>query len=306
MGKVAADKKGKITVDTLAALRTRLNVLKDAYKMAQAKVEGTKLWSYTLEDLVAAKNNPGTQQIHWSLTDKDSSAAEYRWHIKIKPIILKIAAVICFGFSLLSLLGVVCSMAGVSNETSPYFVAVHHDNAQPGGICVFVFITFCYAVGLTIWAIFEFKLGAAMELVPGRTTPEALSFNARMVARLAAPLAFFYLGWIAENGIKTGSWTNNNGADTSFVQNVTVFDNATNSNIFVLTNVTTSALFMPSAFSNFYQLQNIGPVQEVFGVIFPIILYVVLGLVTLNIFNRLLVMCKMESYQFGARKWILF
>lgn len=39
-------------------------------------------------------------------------------------------------------------------------------------------------------------------LSSGRTTPEALSFNVRMVARLAAPLAFFYLGWISENGIR--------------------------------------------------------------------------------------------------------
>jgi hypothetical protein len=40
-----------------------------------------------------------------------------------------------------------------------------------------------------------------MELVPRRTTPESLSFNVRMCARLAAPLAFFYLGWISENGM---------------------------------------------------------------------------------------------------------
>ena len=39
-----------------------------------------------------------------------------------------------------------------------------------------------------------------MVMCQGQTTPEALSFNVRMCVRLAAPLAFFYLGWISENG----------------------------------------------------------------------------------------------------------
>lgn len=38
------------------------------------------------------------------------------------------------------------------------------------------------------------RFGGMMELVPFKTTPESLSFNVRMCARLAAPLAFFYLG----------------------------------------------------------------------------------------------------------------
>jgi hypothetical protein len=302
LGQIAKDKNGKITVHSLAKLRTKLNVLKDAFKMAQAKVEGTKLLSYTLEDIVAAKNNPASSVIHWSLTDKDSTAWEYTWHITIRPFLLRVAAIICAGLSILSFLGVICSMTGVSNGVSPYFLAIHGDNIRPAGICVFVFITFAYTVNITTWAIFEMKFGAAYELVPGRTTPEALSFNVRMVARLAAPLAFFYLGWIAENGIKTGSWVNNNGPTGYALANVTIAG-PNNTNIIVLQNVTTfTPISMPSAFSHFYQLQSINAVQEVFGVVFPIILYVVLGLVAFNFFNRLLVCLKLENYQFGARK----
>ena len=61
-----------------------------------------------------------------------------------------------------------------------------------------------------------------MELVPYKTTPESLSFNVRMVARLAAPLAFFYLGWISENGIKDGPWTANNAPSIITYRNVTI------------------------------------------------------------------------------------
>lgn len=61
-----------------------------------------------------------------------------------------------------------------------------------------------------------------MELVPYKTTPESLSFNVRMVARLSAPLAFFYLGWLSENGIKDGPWTANEAPSITTYRNVSV------------------------------------------------------------------------------------
>ena len=61
-----------------------------------------------------------------------------------------------------------------------------------------------------------------MELVPYKTTPESLSFNVRMVARLAAPLAFFYLGWLSENGIKPGDWSDNQAPSVTTYRNVSI------------------------------------------------------------------------------------
>jgi hypothetical protein len=331
MGTVAQDKKGKITIATLAALRLRLNVLKDAYKMAKAKVEGTKLLAYHLEDLVKAMENPtygggggGGEEdqnninfsasarpvIHWSLTDSDSTPEEYNWHIKTKPILLKLAAFVCLSLSILSFLGVVCSMEGVDNAVSPYFLIVHAPHGNPIGIGIFIFISFSYTVYITIWAIFEIRLGSAYELVPFQSTPEAVSFNVRMVARLAPPLAFFYLGWISENGIRSGPWAHNEGYNGPLYQNVTLplFNNVTNTTDYYDTTilVNSTALEMPSVFSHFYQLQAIGPVQKVFGTICPCILFIVLALFLLNIFNRLLVCFKLDRYQFGARKFVIF
>ncbi len=98
MGTVAADKKGRITINTLANLRTRLNLIKATYKMSQAKVEGTKILAYTLEDIVAAKANSGANTIHWSLYDKESTPAEYNWHIKWKPMWMKVRTVYIAAF----------------------------------------------------------------------------------------------------------------------------------------------------------------------------------------------------------------
>jgi uncharacterized membrane protein YgcG len=301
LGKPATNKQGQVTIDTLAALRTRLNVEKDLYKMSQEKVEGTKLLAYRLEDIVAAIDNPSANVIHWSLIDKDSTEADYKWEIVYKPILLKLAAVLCGTLSLLSFLGVICSMKGVSNNVSPYFLAVHDSNATTAGITIFILITFGYTVYIASWAIFQIRTSAAAELVPGRTTPEALSFNVRMVARLAAPLAFFYLGWVSENGIRTGSWLYNEGSMVNTTMIATGFDSLSNTTYQYNTTVLISgAINMPSGFSNFYQLQNIKPVQEVFGTVFPIVLYIVLGLFVFNIFNRLLVLVKLGNYQFGA------
>jgi hypothetical protein len=300
MGTVAADKKGRITIDTLAALRTRLNLIKATYKMSQAKVEGTKILAYTLEDIVAAKADMGANTIHWSLYDKNSTVAEYNWHIKWRPIWMKVASVCCFVLSIFSFLGVVCSMMGVANEVSVYFLAVHDtDSGSRGGIALFILITLGYTVFITTWALFQMKIAGCMEMVPYRTTPVSLSFNVRMNARLAAPMAFFYLGWMAENGIKSGSWLYNDAPD--FYANVTRSTNVTGTVVFYNETVPFSdAVFMPSAFSNFYQLQSVGAIKSTFGTIFPVLLFCVLFLFVINAFNRILVLLKMDEYQFGA------
>lgn len=307
MGTVAANKKGQITIDTLAALRTRMNVIKSKYRGAQSKVEGTKILAYNLEDIVAAKNDMGANTIKWSLLDKESTEWEYKWFIKYKPVLLKVAAVFCLVLSLFSFLGVVCSMQGVDNGVSVYFRAVHgsEDYVNRGGIALFILVTLGYTVYMSTWALFQMKIAGMMELVPYRTTPLSLSFNVRMNARLAAPLAFFYLGWLSENGIKQGSWLYNN-AEPYYV-NQTMAVNVTG----VFVNVTESVLidkplFMPSAFSNFYQLQSVGAIKSTFGTIFPILLFCVLFLFVINAFNRILVLIKMDEYQFGAGTVYIF
>ena len=126
--------------------------------MSQAKVEGTKLLAYRLEDIVAAKNNPNTNVIHWSLTDKDSSPSDYNWEIVYRPMLYRVAAVFTAVLSILSLLGVICSMHGVSNSVSVYYLAVHSDSATTGGIVFFILLTLGYTTYLTTWALFQMKI----------------------------------------------------------------------------------------------------------------------------------------------------
>ena len=199
-------KNGQVTLAGLAKLRQSLNQSKDKYKMAQAKVRSTERRAYILEDLVAAQRNK-TGVIFWSLRNKESTKAEYQWHIVIKPRLYRVAAICTGMLSLFSFLGVICSMAGVPNEASVYFLATHSASATGPDIVVFILFTLGYTTYVTLWSIFQIRVSGYVELVPFRTSPEFLSFNTRNCLRLAAPIAFFYLGWIAENGLKSGSWT---------------------------------------------------------------------------------------------------
>lgn len=300
MGKIAANSKGEVTIDTLAALRNRLTWLKSKYRMAQSKVDITKIDAYNLEDIVQARVS-GNNVIHWTLLDKDSTEWEYKWIIIYKPVLMKVAAVLCAALSILSFLGVVCSMKGVSNKISPYFLAVHAGTATEGGIAIFILLTLGYSAYIAAWAVFQMKIAYCMELHPHYTTSVSLSFNCRMAIRLAAPLAFFYLGWIAENGLVTGSFQYNDAPNVWRYENVTYFNQTANHTVTHLVNTSVSNdVFMPSSFANFYQLQNVGAVQKTFGTVFPVLLYCVLFLFLINAFNRILVLIKLEDYQFGA------
>lgn len=277
-------KTGQVTYHNLALLRTHLAVVKDQYKMAQLKVQGTQWLAYYLEDLVMAKKE-GKGVIKWTLKGTESTKKDYDWLIFYKPLLLKVASVFAWLLSFLSFLGVVCSINGISNSGSPYFLAVNNASASGGAIVIFVFITLGYSTYVTLWSLFQMRFAAVgmTELVFNRTSPEGLSFNVRMVARLAAPLAFFYLGWIAENGLRSGSWTENLAPP---LVNGTV--------------VTSQALQMPSAFSKFYNIQAVKGIKDSFGTIYPVILFILMPLFCLNIFNRFFVLIKKDSWQFGT------
>lgn len=274
-GTVAANKEGKITIHTLAALRTRLNMLKDKFRMAKALLEKSKRRAYDQEDIaLAAKRADGAKTIFWSLQNKESTAQEYSWHIVVRPVLNKALAGVAAVFSLFSYLGVIGCMKNVRNSVSVYYLAVHDPYATGGGVVIFILVTMGYCVYVAFWSLFEMRLAGLMELVPGCTTPESLSFNVRMVARLASPLAFFYLGWIWESGVKYAT----EGGDWHYSE---------------------GGVSMPSAFSKFYNIQVLPAMGDAFGTAFPTILFVVSFLVLTNLLNRIFVLCKLEAYQFG-------
>jgi hypothetical protein len=208
LGKVALDKKtGKVTLESLAQLRGEVIALKGSFKMCQGKVEEAKRNAYYYEDILEAMGDKsGEKSIKWSLAPP-SSAWDYNWHVTYKPLLFRLSALLAAAFSVFSYLGIIGTMNGVGPGVSVYFLAVHDDRGSASGICVFVLVTLCHAIFTIIWSVFQMKISNLMELLPGQTTPSSLSVNARACANLSSPLAFFYLGWIYENGLRNGGWT---------------------------------------------------------------------------------------------------
>ncbi len=290
-GTAATDKNGDITIPTLAYLRTNLKFYKSRYRMAVSKVELTKLEAYSLEDLIDAKRRnteddskyDGLKVVHWSLSGKTSTEFEYHWQLDYRPKVLKVVSVCMALMSIFSFIGVVSSMGGIDPKNSIYFIAVEDPRATTGGIVIFIFFTLGYTVYVTLWSLFQIKFAGLMDLVPGQTTPESLSFNVRMVARLAAPLAFFYLGWLSENGITSGDWTYNN-APPLTVDGKQV----------------SQAIYMPTAFSRFYQLASVDFIKNTFGIIFPVVLISFTFLTVTNFYNWVMTKLGFYNLQFGT------
>ncbi len=79
--------------------------------------------------------------IHWSLLDKDGSEWEFKYETLYRPWLLRGTAIVFGLLSFLSFLGVICSMHGVPEGGSPYYLIVHGDQATAAGICIFILIT---------------------------------------------------------------------------------------------------------------------------------------------------------------------
>lgn len=334
MGDVAADKAGKVTIDTLAALRTRLNITKAAYRMAQARLENTQMGAYICEDLVDAKNRnnrrhdrfDGQRVIKWQLRGCDSTENEYRWLLLRRPLLCRFSAVVLGLLSFFCIIGAICSIKGVPRPSSPFFAIVHAPTNRRGGIMFFVALTFGYTVVVALWALLQLK-SLGFELVKGRTTPYSLSAFFRMVASLAFPLTFFYLGWVGENGIdKDGNdpwmyfsvprnvtfattrkisvpaglyYTNETHYVPKSHHNVTVQipHNRTESVVVPSMSWTSVPDYMPAAFAKFYILP--ASTHTAFGTIYPAALIIFLLLFITQAYNRLMVCFKMPAYQFG-------
>eukprot|EP01038_Epipyxis_sp_PR26KG_P004409 gene4409-6236_t len=307
-GKVQVNKKGNVTVDSLAQLRTKLHLILDQYRMAKSRVEGIRLQAYRLEDIIHAKYNRA-KVIHWTVIQKDSSQLEFLWELYWKPRCLKCLSIICIFISMMSFFGVISTIKSVTDKVSPFFDAIHsssHSHSM-GGVTFFVMLSLGYITYITVWAMFQVRLTGIMELVPFGSSPESLSFNVRACGSIVGPIAFFYLGWIGENGTNSekGPWLESN----PVLSNVTITHyysayNSTTNMTEVLTYNTSSLEYvgvpMPCAFSEFYDLKNVKFINDNIGTVFPIMLLIILFLFMTNSFNRILILLKMERYQFGA------
>jgi hypothetical protein len=291
IGELAADKDGNVTIDSLSALRTKMNTAKSIYRMAQARLEHCQMGAYNLEDICEAEK-ANAKTIFWKLKNQEGTPEETRWLLKTRPKLYRVFAVFLSVASLFCFLGVIGCMSDKSIGASVYFQMLHGDAAPSlGGYTMAVYLQMIYPILVTSWALFQLR-SLGLELVEHRTTPNALSFGCRLIMGLSFPLCFFYLSWVAENGINDGPWMHVP-VPVMVPSNVT---DASGNMIFI---ADVENFFMPPAFAEFYPLASIPFIKGSFNSIYPLLLFLFLFLILSQAWNRLMVMVKMPNMQFG-------
>lgn len=272
-GEVAIDKKeNKITVESLAKLKSDLYEKKQNYMITKIKVEELEKLVWKLEDIIETIVN-NKNEINWTIEPKYkiNKFIECYYYTKINHILYKVLSILSFATSLFSFLGVFGSIKGIPVETSVYFLVLHDDNATGTGIVIFTLLTLGYTFFVAMWALYEMKITGIMELVKNNGSwPISMSFHSRMVARLVPPLVYFYLSWIHENQNIGGNFEKN-----------------------------TKGELIYTAFSKFYQIQVVPILGNSFTTFFPIFMLCVSFLTITNFLNRFLIFLKLEKYQFG-------
>jgi len=302
LGTVAADKHGKITLSSLANLHTNLIKTQGRYKIAQGRMETTKKMYYYLDDVCNAKiRSDNIRRIKWSFKP-EGNEWEYKMHTKYYPLSLKVMSIICLSLSLFCYLGIIGSMTGHKSHVSPFSLAIHDNGSSSVGIAVLALLTMGYTCYVTMWSVFQMRIADMMELQPNQQTyPKSLSVSCRACSRLATPVAFYYLGWVFENGVEAGDWMNvasvidlpasSNTSTLSFSSSS--LSSATASNTTISTEATT-------AFSQFYQIQVVPFLGDAFNTAFPVLLFITSFFVLINALNRILIFLKLGAFQFGT------
>ena len=126
-----------------------------------------------------------------------------------------------------------------------------------------VYLQMLYPILVSVWSLFQLR-SLGLELVKHRTTPNALSFGCRLIMGLSFPLVFFYMAWIAENGINDGPWMH---VDVPVLINTNATDPTDGKMIFI---PGTESYYMPPSFTVFYPLATIPSSSNTFGSIYPI------------------------------------
>ena len=237
----------------------------------------------------------------------DSTEWEYRWYVTIRPILMRLCGVFTAICSIFALIGILATMAGNAEVGSPFFIAVHRTEARWISLVVFIYVTLGYAAFVAYWSLLQMQFGGMMKIMYRRTSGRCMSFSARMCARLAAPLAFFYLSWLAESGLIDGEFLYKQIPSTYEQRNVTItttqlinHQNVTTHHNVTQTITINNDIMMRSSFSNFYQIYKIGVFKTAFRSVFPVFLLLIMILVIFNVLNWILVRLRLSYMQMGT------
>jgi|SaaInlStandDraft_4_1057021.scaffolds.fasta_scaffold03755_4 hypothetical protein len=259
------------TVGSLAEYRQKLYWCNSAFTTSQGRLNALHSKICYFEDLIESGDDTNVfKLLEWSLKP-EGSHIQYVWYLKILPVLYKILSIVCAILSCCSYLGIIGIINNFPYDITPYFIVTHNSNTSPNALIIFIIVTINYACIVTTWALFQMRISKYVELIGHNSTwPIPMSLNSRFFSSLTCPLAFFYLGWIHENGITYDTFVNS----------------YSNEKINVV-------------FTKFYEIKMIPVINNVFNIFFPICLICVSILAALNYLNAILIKLRCGNFQFG-------
>lgn len=273
-GIVASDPTtGRITRDSLAALRKLVKRRQARYVMCQSRVERLKREIFALEDVVAAKHREGrTFRIPYA-QGGESTVVSFMCQCYLRPVAGRCLSLLVILLCAAVSLAQVGVMAGQSSPVALLARGNHDAGVPPSTLIVLNLLSLAFIAYVILFSLSQLRVADVMEIAPGRkTSPKSLSCHARLSCKLAPPLAYNFLTLCFESGVEKGIWM-----QSSLTGEVVM-----------------------TAFGRFYGSMDIIPfVGNNFNRIVPLFVLFFAGLQFFNVFNRLLSLLHLSGLLFG-------
>jgi len=265
-GQVAQDGSGGITVHTLSELRCKVNQCRTKMEIHKYHLEKLKMSAFFIEDLLT---RVGEENDELSPSEKKKL---YRYYFVYRKFFFRSISICFWIMSALFLAAYIGVMFGYDNSMSLFTMIVHDEKMHIANVTVFCLVMLGYFTLVVFWSLSQIRVIGAVE-GGKRTTPAALSQNARFICKLVPPIVFSFFGLIFENGLVKGEWVNDScgiETDTAYAR---LFDD-----------MTLVPLFGGDKFNTY----------------FPLLIVFLCVVQLLNLTNRILVRLGLVGWQFGC------
>lgn len=189
----------------LVALHTRLMWADHEYRRCQSEYDANLKYAFELEDLMKSANNPervitrASIQLNAIARSKSihRQKFEWVWKIKLEPIALKIASLLCAALSIIVIWSELVFWIPAGDYGMSIFSLLVNESKESQSftvVLIIVFLPVAYIASCAYWSLFKLKLFTFYRLIPHQQTdPSSILFSAAYLCRLAAPLAYNFL-----------------------------------------------------------------------------------------------------------------
>ena len=200
----ASEALGDMSEKRLINLHMELKTALGDYHRSRCQWDTLKTTAFQLEDVINNKYNPERRILSplWpgrgGRCGRLLEVSEWYWHTRVKPSLSRCMAVLCWGLSLLVVLGESTLFLDQPVGLLPLLFQTDHGNTATQALCA---VPLVYILTCADFALFKLKLTGFYGLYGhNQTDPSNLAWSAYFLARISAPLCYNFLLFIKVKG----------------------------------------------------------------------------------------------------------